>query len=284
MKRPVLKSVHLAEKSNLHKIDHGPILSAMHWNISGKRASWSLHPIWFVFVTSIWTGCNLYPPVANKTDLNALTNPSLARQTPDCAQCHAYPLKDAHHVYHLLSFNAQHGQVQSPKLNGPITCMDCHFSSVSHFSFVGFDTLWVDAEGNPVDGPELPTDRILSINPMALHRPIPADSLLFGTPHQQANSLDKMNTKAISEGEVLAWLTGSTHQNNKVDVSFPPNNALYPESLSVMYRPKDLSCSMVACHQNSDRYRWANPRAGTGSCPSLSEDDSACIQPQPLVP
>jgi hypothetical protein len=189
-----------------------------------------------------------------------------------------------HHGYHLIAFNTQHVQVENHLLNGHITCLDCHFTSLRSLAFPALDTVWVDANGNEVDAPELPTDRILRVDTFTQYRPIPYEVSLTGTAEEKSQRIDSLAEHAAEMGEVLAWLTGSTHQNGKIEINFPPNNALYPDSVGALYRPRDLSCSMVACHQNGDRYRWADPSKGIGQCPSLDEKDTACLKTQPSPP
>lgn len=229
-------------------------------------------------------GCEPYPPVAKQEGLNTLTAPEAAKTGPNCAQCHTYPLRDVHHGYHLIAFNTQHVQVENHLLNGRITCLDCHFTSLSSLAFPALDTVWVDINGNDVESPELPTDRILRIDTFTQYRPIPYEVALAGTPQEKSRRIDSLAEHAAEMGEVLAWLTGSTHQNGKVEVNFPPNNAMYPDSAGAIYRPRDLSCSMVACHQNGDRYRWADPSRGLGQCPSIDVGDTSCLKSQPGSP
>lgn len=228
--------------------------------------------------------CEPYPPLKPQTNLIALTAPEAAPVGPDCAQCHTYPLRDVHHGYHLVAYNTQHVQLDNPLLNGHLTCLDCHFTSMASMAFPALDTIWVDADGNVVSAPELPTDRILRVDTFTRYRPIPYGVRLTGTAEERARRIDSLAGHAADIGEVLSWMTGLTHQNGKVEVSFPPNNSLYPDSVGALYRPQDLSCSMVACHQNGDRYRWADPRKGLGQCPSLDLEDTACLKAQPGNP
>src|SRR5262245_20286013 len=66
---------------------------------------------------------------------------------PDCASCHAYPLHDLHHGYHLLSPNANYTNLGHPQLNGAMTCLDCHFQSIRHFAFDKPDSIWIGSDG-----------------------------------------------------------------------------------------------------------------------------------------
>ena len=87
-------------------------------------------------------GC-LEIPKPDPASLNSVSTAPPA--IPDCAGCHAYPLHDVNHTYHLRAFNTREG-VQAKfiyeRKNGVIVCMDCHFGSVAHRNYVWFDTIW----------------------------------------------------------------------------------------------------------------------------------------------
>ncbi len=163
--------------------------------------------------------------------------------------------------------------------------MDCHFKSMQHFSYGINDTAWVNAEGNPITESTLPTDRIAKIDSSRLYRPIPYRSqdttLILDTTlgRSLAEAIDSLSVHQVSTGELVEWMTGAAHNNGKVDVDFPPNNIVIPESLSTAFRPKDLSCSMVECHVVTERYRWSNAKSGLGQCPSIVGESSDCLTP-----
>src|SRR4051812_22868636 len=49
------------------------------------------------------TGCDMLPRLSADSSLTA--NKVMAPASiPDCASCHAYPLRDVHHLYHLTTF------------------------------------------------------------------------------------------------------------------------------------------------------------------------------------
>lgn len=224
-------------------------------------------------------GCNPFPPVNAQSELNLVVNPALPRQAPDCAQCHKYPLNDVHHGYHIYSINVNRDQFGDPKLNAMVTCMDCHFTSIQHFQYTRHDTTWMDAEGNQITHKTLPTDQIMGIESYQLYRPMPYEPVDTTRGRALADDLDSNMVHVFDVGKILHWMTGSTHNDGKVDVNFPPNNIVIPGALDTAYRPSDLSCSLVACHQVDERYRWVDPRKGLGQCPSLVGDNEHCFEP-----
>jgi hypothetical protein len=208
-------------------------------------------------------------------DTPALTATSAARPSaPDCASCHAYPLHDVNHYYHLQGLNVLSHNLPEFKLNGSITCMDCHFESVAHFSYPFPETTWVDKDGFPLPFKQNPDDTILRITPHTRYHPIPAD--LKGGELTGAR-VDTMINEAARIGEVVSWLTGKKHMNTLVDVSFPPNNLTSPPSPAQGYRVRDLSCSAIACHTAPEvSYRWASKARGISGCPTFAGTDTSC--------
>jgi hypothetical protein len=210
-----------------------------------------------------------------KPDQAALTSSSAsARSVPDCASCHAYPLRDVNHYYHLMGINPISHIGADFKLNGPITCLDCHFGSVAEFSYPFPETTWVDKDGFELPFKSGPTDTIARITAHMRHHPVPAD--LQGAP-LTGESVDTLIARATRIGEVVAWLTGKQHMNSQVDVSFPPNDLVGSLNVAQPYRPRDLSCSAIACHTAPEvSYRWASKALGTSTCPTYSGTDTAC--------
>jgi len=50
-----------------------------------------------------------------------------------------------------------------------------------------------------------------------------------------------------------------------------------PESLATAYKPRDLSCSAITCHNTrAATYRFMDPRRGFSNCPSLDGMDPTC--------
>ncbi len=201
---------------------------------------------------------------------------------PDCASCHAYPLSDVNHQYHLVSANVNRNNLGSPGLNGVTTCMDCHFSSVRRFGYVRSDTTWMDSNGVELMGHGSPSDLVMKIESYPLWRPVPypgADTLR-GEP--LADEIDSLIFRKARMGEVVSWMTAHAHQNGRVEVAFPPNDVTRPELASSAYRPADLSCSSIACHTWQEaRYRWEDPFRGFSNCPSLDGKDPTCGETDP---
>jgi hypothetical protein len=116
--------------------------------------------------------CDLIPKSAPDPSLLASSGSSAPPAGPDCASCHAYPLRDVLHAYHLMSSTVNRDNLGQPELNNITTCMDCHFNSVRHFSFVHSDTVWGDSAGNEIMQHTLPSDKILKITDYPGYRPL----------------------------------------------------------------------------------------------------------------
>lgn len=216
-------------------------------------------------------------------DPTLLTAQSTApAQGPDCSSCHAYPLRDVHHQYHLVSVNVNRNNHGDAKLNSASTCMDCHFTAVRRYGYVHSDTVWGDADGNELEEHTSPTDIVLKVATHPRWRPVPypGGDTLRG--EALADEIDTLVSRRERLGETVEWMTSMAHNNGKVDVAFPPNAVSPAESLATAFRVADLSCSTVACHSTRNvRYRWKNPAKGLGGCPSLSKNDSACGETKP---
>lgn len=201
---------------------------------------------------------------------------------PDCASCHAYPLRDVNHQYHLVAANVNRNNLGQPELNGVTTCMDCHFNSVRRFGYVHSDTTWMDADGVELLQRTSPTDRVMKIDSYPRWRPVPypGGDTLRG--ESLADDIDSLIFRKSRLGEVVSWMTSHAHQNGRVEVAFPPNDVTRPEMASSAYRPADLSCSSVTCHTTREaRYRWEDPSRGFSNCPSLDGNDPTCGETDP---
>jgi hypothetical protein len=236
----------------------------------------------------ILAGCDLYPPVKVQEQLTSPTpmnaNGQMAKQGPNCASCHNYPLSDVHHAYHLLSSNVDRKQIENPKLNGMTTCMDCHFNSIRHFSITRNDTIWGDANGNEIFDLPGPTDKVLRIEAYKVFRPLPYGMVDTTRGRFVSDSLDTVAVHQFALGQIVEWMTGSSHMNGKVDVVMAPNNVLVADSLPTAYRPKDYSCSTVACHSINELYRWGSPKSKVGHCPSIGNENPECLTPATVAP
>jgi hypothetical protein len=137
-------------------------------------------------------------------------------------------------------------------MNGPVTCMDCHFGSLQHARTLVFDSIFrepIDSTGTRFinrSSQDYPDD--LEIRKFPLAR---IDSLWQDLPI----------AAPIREGDSLAfkeYLTGLAHMNGRVDIEFAPNLS-YPEDFEGMratYSPENQTCSAVACHPISQTPHW----------------------------
>jgi hypothetical protein len=214
-----------------------------------------------------------------KPDQPALTSISTAPRTvPDCASCHAYPLHDVNHSYHLNSLNTWEG-VQAKfvyeRKNGAILCMDCHFGSIAHRAYNWYDTIWGTEGDLRSTADKLPNDPIYRIDSIPGFLPLPA----AGGPVTSVR-IDSLIMAATRIGTVAEWLTAGNHLNGTVDVEFSPNIVLDTALSKKAYRPQDLSCSTIECHNAPKKtYRWASKSLGLTGCPSLEHTpqlDSSC--------
>lgn len=202
----------------------------------------------------------LYLPAAlllagclQKEELVARTS-GPAAMGPDCASCHAYPLKDTNHVFHLFEGDS------SKAINGPITCLDCHSTALAKRSHVFLDTIYRDSIGNDWSSWDFPltpgettladtirTYPLLKVDTVAQDRPIPAPARPGLQPAWQE------------------YVTGLAHMNGKVDVEFHPrvSNPAKFSGLKAEFLPEKETCSAVACHPNQNPFwRFADPIKG----------------------
>lgn len=173
---------------------------------------------------------------------------------PDCAACHAYPIKDTNHVVHLFD------NFVDKKVNGPVTCLDCHATSIARRPHVVLDSIYRDSDGNewstadfPIDpkGPTiadtLRTFPFLRVDTLAQERPIPV--------------APRPGAKPLWE----EYVTSLAHMNGKVDVEFHPRvtDAARFEGRKAEFMPAKETCSAVACHPNDNPYwRFADSAKG----------------------
>ncbi|MEO6096939.1 MAG: hypothetical protein ABIW76_15185 [Fibrobacteria bacterium] len=226
------------------------------------------------------SGCivNLKPDQAALT-ANASNAPA-TRSSPDCASCHAYPLHDVMHNYHLRALNPRATMQEKfvkERKNGVIICMDCHFGSLAHRNYMWYDTLWgVDPDIHDKAN-RLPTDPIYRIDSTPGFLP-----LTWELPGSEANSdrVMAMMDSAADIGSVITWLTAQNHLNGTVDVEFSSSMVLDPARSRSAYRARDLSCSAIECHNAPKKtYRWASKNLGITGCPTLEHSpvlDASC--------
>jgi hypothetical protein len=222
---------------------------------------------------------------------DSLTASDAARsgQAPNCAQCHAYPPKDILHQFHLTSYVVNRDGIANVALNGPVTCLDCHFKSVKHFSFAVSESTWVDTNGNEMPEPLDPSDELIvkvyrKFHPLPYPGTLPGWSAAIDTVHRDslAKVLDTLVMREARIGRIIQWMTSVAHMDGSRSVNFAPNNVTDSSRLDSAFRPSELSCSSVACHNKSEvRYRWASPARGISGCPSLLGQDSTCGETTP---
>lgn len=213
----------------------------------------SMPPALLLLLGGLFAGC------MEEAELTART--AVAARAPDCASCHAYPLEDENHHYHLF-------HTQSDKaINGPVTCMDCHATSVARRPNVLLDTIFVDPtdaspepnEWSSVDFPVDPAGRSLADTIRAAYTPVRVDTLRQERPVPAPEREGRLP-------ELTEYMTSLAHMNGVVDVVFHPrvtDTAKFPGMRAEFNRPRE-TCSAVACHPRgeSPHWRFAAPSKG----------------------
>ncbi len=159
-------------------------------------------------------------------DPQALLAREASPKAMGCAACHLYPLRDAVHRYHLETAEG------NKRLNGPITCLDCHPQALRGSEMVFLDTIFINAFDLEKSSYDLPTAAsirllpILRIDTLRQSRPIP---------------LSRSDTSLT----LAEWMTGLAHLNGRVDVEMHVR-----DGVSARYDIRAQTCSAVACHHN----------------------------------
>lgn len=182
-------------------------------------------------------------------DLNARA--TAAPAGPNCASCHPYPLNDIHHAYHL--FQADTLRI-TKNINGRITCLDCHSSSMASREHLLLDSICIDAlkpSGWSSIDESADFRACMAGNPLARvdtirqHRPVP------------------LPARPGEEPVLEEWMTSLAHLNNVVDVKFDPRvSDTLERPAGALWDASSLTCSAVACHEHHGHYRWASPSRG----------------------
>ncbi len=175
-----------------------------------------------------------------------------------CDACHAYPLTDRNHDYHLTIASSNR------LLNGPITCLDCHSRSIGGEAVIVIDTVFQDTDGSRYftslhPDPEAATSGGKAIRSLSL--------LQVDTLHQ--NHPVPRPGRPGSHPQFQEYVTALAHLNGTVDVAFDPRNsdpAQYGGD-SAVFNPESETCSAVACHPGGKDYRWAAPSKGLSALP-----------------
>ncbi|MEO6095864.1 MAG: hypothetical protein ABIW76_09320 [Fibrobacteria bacterium] len=179
-----------------------------------------------------------------RNETPGLTSVSKAAQSgPDCASCHAYPLRDTNHVYHLFETSS------SITNNRPITCLHCHNTAIMGRDTAFQDSIFLDPNGNEfhaLDFPDIPEIRgypLVRVETLVRNRPI------------------AMPPRPGPEPVISEWITSVAHMNGVVDVVFDPSSIDTSRfrGAPAEFNPKTSTCSAMACHPNQGPYRWAIP-------------------------
>lgn len=222
-------------------------------------------------------GCDFVPKLSPDSALMAGKGAAPV-EGPDCASCHPYPLSDVNHQYHLVAANVNRNNLGQPELNAVTTCMDCHYNSIRHFGYVHADTTWMDSNGTELLEHTSPSDKIKAIARYPRFRPLPYGGVDTTRGEVLADTLDSLIFRRARVGGMVQWMTSFAHENGELDIAFAPNDVTSPGALKTAWHPKDMSCSSITCHTSrEDGYRWADASKGLGNCPSLTGQDSTCI-------
>ena len=168
------------------------------------------------------------------------------QSSPNCASCHPYLLQDQDHLFHVEVAG------QGRTLVGPVTCLDCHASSMSSIQSTVIDSVFLDTSGQRLSALDFPG--IDSIRQLPL---IEIDTII------QAHPIPIFPRPGLKP-ELKEWMTGLAHMNGKVDINFPQrisDTGRYHGQLA-NFSPTMETCSAIACHQNDKPYRFLNPAKG----------------------
>lgn len=176
-----------------------------------------------------------------------------------CDACHAYPLADRNHDYHLTTASGNR------LLNGPITCLDCHSRSIRGQAAVSFDSVYQDTATGEKSFTSLhpdATDRNSEGRIIRGLTLIQVDTLRQNHPIAQP---DRPGARPLFR----EYVTAMAHLNGTVDVAFDPRNSDPARFLgdTARFDPRQETCSAVACHPGGDDYRWDAPRKGLPRLP-----------------
>lgn len=175
-----------------------------------------------------------------------------------CAACHAYSPLDSNHVYHLQR------NIPDKRINGAITCLDCHNQSLAWREEVLNDSFYHDPDpasrfpGNysTVDFPVTGTGN----PPPLLIRGWHFDSVIV---RRQRHPLPQAG-RTPAPGGLIEYMTGLAHLNDSVDVVFDANvsDTARFQGAHAAFNPREETCSAVACHQDAVPYRFVSKAKG----------------------
>ncbi len=185
-------------------------------------------------------------------------NPTFS-QGMGCNTCHAYPLTDRNHNYHLTTASGNR------LLNGPITCLDCHTRSLRSQTVISFDSIYQDTATGEKSFTSLhpgATDRNSEGSIIRSLTLIQVDTLRQNHPIAQP---ERSGARPLFQ----EYVTSLAHLNGSVDVAFNPRNS-DPAQFggdSASFNPVQETCSAVACHPGGKDYRWFAPQKGLSRLP-----------------
>ena len=164
---------------------------------------------------------------------------------PNCASCHAYPLTDTNHTYHL--------KAGSNKLvNGTITCLDCHSTALAFKTVILPDSIFKDSVGNEWSALDLPKDTGIRTFPLVRVDTVTQDHAIPLPP------------RPGKVPDFQEYVTSLAHMNGKVDVVFHKRVSRPDEfeGLKAEFNPKTETCSAMSCHPGgiSPEWRFASLR------------------------
>jgi hypothetical protein len=199
----------------------------------------------------------------DSSELNART--AAPAMGPDCAGCHAYPLTDRNHKFHLAETEPDN------KLNGPITCLDCHAKSIRFQVVTLFDSTYEDTltgerahtivHPNPLDtnseGRIIRNLAFIRVDTLIQHHPRPAPARAGDVPQFQE------------------YLTSLAHLNDHVDVEFEARDSDTGrfQGQTASFNPKQESCSAVACHPVDTPYSFGSIAKGLPALPPVEPEN-----------
>lgn len=213
---------------------------------------------WLPVLLLGWAACTEF-----RTDPGDLTARGGPAAGVNCAACHAYPLRDTNHIYHLYEPDSN---ITSDR---PITCLNCHDRSLANRRVAYADSIFRDPGGNEFhaldfpDDAELRTFTLVRVDTLIKRRPVPAPERPGPSPEMQE------------------WVTALAHLNGTVDVEFDSTSEDTGRfhGMRAVFNPAEQTCSSVDCHPNHGAYRWGIPSRGL---PTLKGDTLPAAVPGAL--
>ena len=208
-----------------------------------------------IYLCILFTSCDEF----RLEPLILTSNGFASNQSLACDACHAYPLTDRNHDYHLTTAGSNR------LLNGRITCLDCHTRSIRSQTVVFFDSLYQDTATGEKSYTSLHSDATDKNSEGRIIRNltlIQVDTLRQNHPVAQP---ERPGARPLFQ----EYVTSLAHLNGSVDVAFDPRDsdpARYGGD-SANFDPRQETCSAVACHPGGKDYRWAAPHKGLPALP-----------------